>query len=206
MTIHPEGANPRDLYKLLIGLVVPRPIAWVSTLSKDGIPNLAPYSFFNAVSADPPVVAFAPSRKPDGDQRKDTLRNIEDSGEFVVNIVSEAVAEAMNASAADVPPEVDEFALAKVTPVPATLVKAPMVGEAPAQLECKLRQIIPLGDRPTSGILVLGDVICFHFAEGLVDNFRVDPDRLAAVGRMGGMSYARTRDRFDLQRPGLMKG
>jgi flavin reductase (DIM6/NTAB) family NADH-FMN oxidoreductase RutF len=206
MIISPADASPRDLYKLLIGLVVPRPIAWVSTVSKEGVPNLAPYSFFNAVSADPPVVAFAPSRKPDGDHRKDTLRNVEDTGEFVVNIVSEELAEAMNASSADVAPDVNEFELARVTPVPAHFVKPPLVGEAPAKMECRLRQIIPLGERPTSGVLVLGDVVCFHLAENLVENFRVDPDRLRAVGRMGGMSYSRTRDRFELNRPGTTKG
>ncbi len=206
MIIRPENAGPRDLYKLLIGLVVPRPIAWVSTVGRDGIFNLAPYSFFNAVSADPPVVCFAPSRRPTGDNRKDTLRNIEDSGEFVVNMVSEDLAEAMNHTSAEVGPEISEFDLAGVTPEPATLVGAPMVKEARAKMECKLRQIIPMGDRPTSGMLVLGDVVCFHLAEELVDDFRIDPDKLQAVGRMGGMAYARTRDRFELIRPAPPKG
>ncbi len=201
MIIRPEGVNARDLYKLMIGTVVPRPIAWVSTISRDGVRNLAPYSFFNAVSADPPVVCFAPARKPAGDQRKDTLRNIEDTGEFVVNIVSGALAEAMNQTAAEVGPEVDEFELAGVTPEAASVVSAPMVLEAPAKLECRVKQILPMGDRPTSGILVLGDVVCFHYAEGLVENYRVDPEKLDAVGRMGGMSYARTRERFELIRP-----
>lgn len=201
MTIHPSQASPRDLYKLMIGTIVPRPIAWVSTLSTDGIPNLAPYSFFNGVSADPPVVCFAPSRRIDGDNRKDTLRNIEQTGVFVVNMVSEELAAAMNESAAEVPPDVDEFQLAGVTPEPATLIQVPMVLESHAKMECRLKQIIPMGDKPTSGMLVLGEVICFHYADGLVDNYRVDPDKLAAVGRMGGMAYSRTRDRFDLVRP-----
>lgn len=202
LIIRPEEASPKDLYKLMIGMVVPRPIAWVSTVGEDGTFNLAPYSFFNAVSGDPPVVCFAPSRKPVGDNKKDTLRNVESSGVFVVNIVSEPLVDAMNRSAAEVGPEVDEFALAGVTPEPATLIEAPMVREAPAKMECRLRQIIPLGDRPTSGILVLGDVVCFHFAEGLVDQFRVDPDLLQAVGRMGGASYCDTRHRFEVARPG----
>lgn len=201
MIIKSEDTSPKDLYKLMIGMVVPRPIAWVSTVSEDGTNNLAPYSFFNAISGDPPVVCFAPSRKPAGDNKKDTLRNLEATGVFVVNIVSEHLAEAMNQSAADVPPEVDEFALAGVSVEPATMIQAPMVKEALAKMECRVRQIIPLGDRPTSGILVLGDVLCFHFAEGLVDNFRVDPAMLSAVGRMGGTSYCDTRHRFDLTRP-----
>lgn len=201
MIIKPEQANAKDLYKLMIGTVVPRPIAWVSTISDDGIRNLAPYSFFNAVSADPPVVCFSPSRKPSGDNRKDTLRNIETTGVFVVNMVSEHLAAAMNQSAAEVPPDVDEFVLAQVTPEPATVVAAPMVKEALAKMECRLRQIIPLGDKPTSGMLVLGDVVCFHFADGLVDDYKVDPNLLNAVGRMGGTSYCGTKHRFDLQRP-----
>lgn len=201
MIVKSEDTSPKDLHKLMIGMVVPRPIAWVSTLGEDGTNNLAPYSFFNAISSDPPVVCFAPSRKPTGDNKKDTLRNLESSGVFVVNIVSEHLAEAMNQSAADVPPEVDEFALAGVSVEPATMIQAPMVKEALAKMECRVRQIIPLGDRPTSGILVLGDVLCFHFIEGLVDNFRVDPAMLNAVGRMGGSSYCDTRHRFELIRP-----
>ncbi len=200
MIIKSEDTSPKDLYKLMIGMVVPRPIAWVSTVSEDGTNNLAPYSFFNAISGDPPVVCFAPSRKPAGDNKKDTLRNLESSGVFVVNIVSEHLAQAMNQSAADVPPEVDEFALAGVSVEAATMIQAPMVKEALAKMECRVRQIIPLGDRPTSGILVLGDVLCFHFVEGLVDNFKVDPAMLNAVGRMGGTSYCDTRNRFDLTR------
>ena len=201
MIIKSEDTSPKDLYKLMIGMVVPRPIAWVSTLSEDGTNNLAPYSFFNAISGDPPVICFAPSRKPAGDNKKDTFRNLESSGVFVVNIVSEHLAEAMNQSAADVPPDVDEFALAGVSVEPATMIQAPMVKEALAKMECRVRQIIPLGDRPTSGILVLGDVLCFHFVEGLVENFKVDPAMLNAVGRMGGTSYCDTRHRFDLVRP-----
>lgn len=202
MIIKPSDASPHDIYKLMIGMVVPRPIAWVSTVSEEGTNNLAPYSFFNAISGDPPVICFAPSRKSVGDNKKDTFRNLEASGVFVVNIVSEHLAEAMNQSAADVPPDVDEFALAGVTPEPATMIQAPMVKEALAKMECKVRQIIPLGDQPTSGILVLGDVLCFHFAEGLVENFRVDPAMLNAVGRMGGSTYCDTRNLFDLTRPG----
>ncbi|MDX2268557.1 MAG: flavin reductase family protein [Bryobacter sp.] len=206
MIIQPSEVNPRDLYKLMIGLVVPRPIAWVSSVNEEGQPNLAPYSFFNAVSADPPVVCFAPSRKPTGDNRKDTLRNVEQTGEFVVNLVSADLAEAMNKTSEDVAPEVNEFALAGLEAAPSLLVKAPRVATARASLECKVKHILPMGDKPTSGILVIGEVVCFHVADGLMDNFKVDPDRLDAVGRMGGFTYSTTRDRFDIVRPGLMKG
>ena len=201
MTIYPDKEKPRDIYKLMTGMVVPRPIAWVSTVSEAGIYNLAPFSFFNALSADPPVVCFSAARKPSVDGKKDTLHNLEFTGDFVVNVVSEHLAEAMNRSAAEVPPEVDEFALAGVTAEAGTMVRSPMVREAMAKMECKVRQVMPLGDRPTSGILVLGDVLCFHFAEGLVENFRVDPVMLAAVGRLAGADYCDTRGRFELVRP-----
>ncbi len=199
--LYPEQMTARDLYKLMIGTVTPRPIAWVSTRAKDGINNLAPYSFFNAFSADPPVLGFAPSRKPTGDNRKDTLRNVEETGVFVVNLVSQALAPAMNQTAAEVAPEVDEFTLAGLTVAEATRIACPMVAEAPVKMECRLKQIIPMGDRPTSGILVLGEVVCFHYAEGLLDNYRVDPAALDSVGRIGGFGYATTRDRFELIRP-----
>jgi flavin reductase (DIM6/NTAB) family NADH-FMN oxidoreductase RutF len=199
--LYPEQMTARDLYKLMIGTVTPRPIAWVSTRGKDGVNNLAPYSFFNAFSADPPVLGFAPSRKPTGDNRKDTLRNVQETGVFVVNLVSHALAPAMNQTAAEVAPEVDEFALAGLTVAEATRIACPMVAEAPVKMECRLKQIIPLGDKPTSGVLVLGEVVCFHYAEGLLDNYRVDPAALDTVGRIGGFGYATTRDRFELIRP-----
>ncbi len=199
--MHPEGLSARDLYKLLIGTVTPRPIAWVSTRDRSGVNNLAPYSFFNAFSADPPVLGFAPSRTVKGDQRKDTLRNVEETGVFVVNLVSHELAPQMNQTAAEVGPEVDEFALAGLGVEEATRIACPMVAEAPVKMECKLKQILPLGDKPTSGILVLGEVVCFHYAEGLLDNFKVDPAKLDTVGRMGGFGYTTTRERFDLVRP-----
>lgn len=199
--LYPEQMTARDLYKLMIGTVTPRPIAWVSTRASDGINNLAPYSFFNAFSADPPVLGFAPSRKPTGDNRKDTLRNVEETGVFVVNLVSHALAPAMNQTAAEVAPEVDEFVLAGLTVAEATRIACPMVSEAPVKMECRLKQIIPMGDKPTSGILVLGEVMCFHYAPGLLDNFRVDPVALDTVGRIGGFGYTTTRERFELIRP-----
>lgn len=202
MIIHPADANPKDLYKLMIGMVVPRPIAWVSTRSPEGIANLAPFSFFNAISGDPPVVCFAPSRRAIGDGKKDTLRNVEATGVFGVSIVSEHLAAAMNQSAAEVPPEVDEFEIANVTPQQATLIDVPLVAESLCKMECRVRQIIPLGDRPTSGTLVIGDVICFHVEDSVVDNFKIDPAQLKAVGRMGGTTFCTTNERFDIARPG----
>ena len=127
--------------------------------------------------------------------------NIEATGEFVVNIVSEEFAEQMNLCSADVPPEVDEFELSGLTPVASDLVKPPRVAESKVQMECRLHQIIRVSDQPGGGILVLGEVLRFHVLESLLDGYKIDPDRLNAIGRMGGPTYVRTRDRFEMQRP-----
>lgn len=201
MILHPDDLAPRDLYKLLIGMIVPRPIALVGSISPGGVHNLAPYSFFTGVSADPPVVCFAPSRKVEGDHRKDTLRNIESTGVFTVNIVSESFAEKMNLSSAELPPEESEFEYSGLTPQASTLIAAPLVAESLAKMECRMKMIVPMGNKPTSGMLVIGDVLCFHVEDRIIDNYKIDPDALDAVGRMGGFSYARTRDRFDIVRP-----
>lgn len=201
MILHPQDLAPLEIYKLLIGMIVPRPIALVGTISPDGIHNLAPYSFFTGVSADPPVVCFAPSRKPAGDHRKDTLRNVETTGVFTVNIVSEFFAEKMNLSSAELPPEQSEFDYSGLTPQQATQISAPLVAESLAKMECRMKMIVPMGNKPTSGQLVIGDVLCFHIEDTIIENYKINPDALDAVGRMGGFSYTRTRDRFDIARP-----
>jgi flavin reductase (DIM6/NTAB) family NADH-FMN oxidoreductase RutF len=202
----PAHESVQNIYKLMIGAIVPRPIAFVSSLDGHGVRNLAPFSFFNGVSADPPVVLFCPSIRREDPKRglgahKDTLLNVIATREFVVNIVTEAIADKMNATSAQVPREVDEFDLAGLTPLASELVKPPRVAESPVQMECRLRQIIEVSDRPAGGSIVLGEVLRFHVREDLFENFRIDPDKLAAVGRMGGPTYVRTRDRFDLERP-----
>lgn len=202
--IDPAAEDPRNVYKLLIGSVVPRPIAFVSTLSASGVRNLAPFSFFNVVCANPPIVGFTTSIRASGgalNPRKDTLRNIEETREFVVNIVSEDFAEAMNACSGDYPPDVDEFEASGLTPLPSELVQPARVKEARVQMECRLHQIIPVSDRPLGGSLILGEVIRFHVDPAIVSDFRIDPSGLRAIGRMGGNGYARTTDRFDLVRP-----
>jgi flavin reductase (DIM6/NTAB) family NADH-FMN oxidoreductase RutF len=201
--INPEEQNPQNIYKLMVGAIVPRPIAFVSSLSAAGVPNLAPFSFFTAISANPPVVCFCPMVRSSDGLRKDTLYNIEATGEFVVNIVSEEFAAQMNACAADFPPEMDEFAISGLTPVPSELVKPARVAESHIQMECRLLQVLHVSARPLGGSLVLGEVLRFHVDERLFDNFRIDPDRLGAIGRMGGPTYARTADRFDMPRPSV---
>jgi len=198
----PGAASIVDFYRLLIGCVIPRPIAFVSTLSVDGVPNLAPFSFFTVASANPPVVCFAPQVPGRGlRQKKDTLRNVEDTGEFVVNIVSEDFAAQMNLCSGDYPPEVDEFAISGLTPVASESVRPARVGESRVQMECKLREIIRVSDAPLGGSLVMGNVLRMHVAEEVLRAGAVDPDLLRAIGRMGGSSYTRTQDRFDMKRP-----
>ncbi len=201
VTFDPAALPGADLYRLMIGAIVPRPIAWVSTVDPYGVRNLAPFSYFMGVSAEPPVIAFAVTNRP-GPLKKDTLRNIRASREFVVNFVTEALAEAMNLTAGDYAPEVDEFALAGLTAVPGELVAAPRVAESPVQWECRLFQEIVISEKPVGSTLVLGEVVRMHIDDAVRDEKgRIDPAKLQAIGRMGGNGYTRTRDRFDMIRP-----
>lgn len=204
ITFDPSQHPQPQIYKLMIGIIVPRPIALVSTVDALGNANLAPFSFFAGVGSAPPTVLFCPSLRPDGAgqvRRKDTLRNVEETREFVINIVSDAIAAQANITAAEVGPEVDEFKLSGLTPAASEVVKAPRVAESPAQMECRLTQVIYTGNQPASGVVVLGEVVSFHIREDLVDDFRVDPAALDAVGRMAGNTWVRTRDRIELIRP-----
>jgi len=205
LCFNPAECQPRQIYKLMTGMIVPRPVALVSTMDKQGVANLAPFSFFCGVGSVPPTVLFCPALRPGASagtgEQKDTLRNVEETGEFVINVVSEAIAAAANASSAEVPPQVDEFGLSGLTPLASKAVRPPRVAESPAQMECKLLQIIYTGHAPGSGVIVLGEVVRFHLREDLVDNFRVDPAGLDAVGRMAGNTWVRTRDRIELIRP-----
>lgn len=197
----PAAESPETLYKLMIGVIVPRPIAFVSSVDEHGVRNLAPFSYFTGCSTNPPVVCFVTAVRTGPRPQKDTLHNVLATREFVVNIVSEDFAERMNAASAEVPPEVDEFELAGLTPLKSELVRPPRVAESRVQMECRLRQVIAISDKPGGGNLILGDVLRLHVDEGIVANGKVDPDKLLAIGRMGGPTYVRTRDRFDMPRP-----
>jgi flavin reductase (DIM6/NTAB) family NADH-FMN oxidoreductase RutF len=209
LTFQPAGCELRQIYKLMTGLIVPRPIALVSTMDRGGVANLAPFSYFTGAGSNPPAVLFCPALRdaaatapgPPSNLRKDTLRNVEETGEFVVNVVSEAIAAAANAASAEVPPEVDEFQLAGLTPLASQVVRPPRVAESPAQMECRLLQVIYVSRAPGAGVIVLGEVVCFHVRRNLVENFRIDPAGLDAVGRMAGNTWVRTRDRMELIRP-----
>lgn len=189
-----SGADP---YKLATGLIVPRPIGWIGSISADGTPNLAPYSFFNAVSGAPPTFVFSPGRG----GRKDTLANVREVGEFTINIVTAEVAEAMNATAASLPADVDEFDAAGLTAVPSVSVRPPMVGECKANIECVVTQIIDIGHPEAGNALVIGEALEFHVAEDILDGTRVDQAALRAVGRHVGNLYSHATDLFEIIRP-----
>jgi flavin reductase (DIM6/NTAB) family NADH-FMN oxidoreductase RutF len=197
----PAEHSYKDIYRLMIGAVVPRPIAFVSSEDKSGIRNLAPFSYFTTCSTNPPVVCFCVAVRAGETPHKDTLRNIRETGEFVVNIVTEEIVAPMNVTSAEVGPEVDEFALSGLTPVASELIRPARVAESPFQMECRLRQVVEVSPLPGGGNLVLGEVVLFHIREDLLDDGKIDPDKLRAVGRMGGPTYVRTRERFDLARP-----
>ena len=201
MIINPSEHDYHDIYKLMVGAIVPRPIAFVSSISADGVRNLAPFSFFTGISANPPVICFSPMVRGSDGARKDTLRNIEAVREFVVNVVSEEFAGKMNICSAEFPPEVDEFEMSGLTPIPSDLVKPPRVKESHINMECRLVQIVDVSPKPLGGSIVLGEVLRFHIDDALIDNYKIDPDKLRPIGRMGGPTYTRTTDRFDLGRP-----
>ena len=200
-SIDPATHPYNDVYKLMIGAIVPRPIAFVSSQDANGVLNLAPFSYFTGCSTNPPVVCFCSAVRTGPRPQKDTLENIRATGEFVVNIVTEEIAGQMNATSAEVGPEVDEFRLSGLTPLASERIRVPRVAESPIQMECRLRQVVEISPLPGGGNLVLGDVLLFHIREDLLDHGRIEPDRLRAVGRMGGPTFVRTRDRFDMQRP-----
>lgn len=196
-----SGADWQRLYPLFIGFVNPRPIALVSTRSARGAPNLAPFSFYNMVSANPPVVMFAPALRPDGEP-KDTLRNIRETGDFVIATVTAAIAQQAVDCAAPLAPETSEFEFSGLTAVPATLVKARLVRESPVNMECTLREVVSFGNEAGAGSAVFGDVRVLHMDEALLDaRGRVDPQRLPTVGRLGGRWYCTVREPYELEIP-----
>ena len=197
--LNPDDLGVQTLFNVMTGSIVPRPIGWVSTLDREGLPNLAPYSMFTAVCAKPPTVVFCPSYQPPHFKEKDSYRNITHSGEFVINFVNDDTVAAMDATAADVPPDVDEFKLAGVTPVPSKRVAPPRVAESPIAFECKLHELITIGLTSGGGHIVIGTVVYMHFAEGIysVDN-HIHFDRYKPIGGLVGHTYAHIEDLFGL--------
>ena len=197
MRIDPK--NFEGFNRVLTGVVVPRPIAFVSSVSADGIVNLAPFSFFNAMAYDPATIVLGISRSA-GWKAKDTLANIEATGEFVVSVVVDDIAEAMNSTAAEFPADVDEFEIADLTQKPADLVSAPLVAESPVNMECKLNQIVEIGDGTNHGIVV-GEILLMHVRDDIINGHRINHQRLKPVGRLAGNMYCKTDDVYEMVRP-----
>ncbi|MBX9624078.1 MAG: flavin reductase family protein [Gemmataceae bacterium] len=201
MQLDVSAANVVDVYHLLTGIVTPRPIAWVSTLSPAGVANLAPFSFFNAFGANPPVVVFSPTLRRDG-TKKDTLLNLEALPEFVLCAATALLADQVNQSSKEVPADESEFTLAGLTPVPSVKVRPPRVAESPTAMECVVKQIIPCGTGPIAGNLVIGEVVTIHVADDVLDGTgRVDPRKLRTVARLGADFWCHTSDLFERKRP-----
>jgi len=188
--------SAKERYRLLIGLVVPRPIAFITTRSEDGVVNAAPFSFFNLMGEDPPIMVVSLESRPDG-SIKDTLRNIRRTGEFVVNLVDEAIAAAMHQASANYPPEVSEVSAVGLSLAPCREVAIERIAEAPASLECKVLQTVAIG--PTRRI-VIGKIFRLHVRDTLVDpaTKRIREDAYHPVGRLYANSYVKTRERFTL--------
>lgn len=198
--VDPEQLSATALFGVMTGSIVPRPIAWISTVGRAGILNLAPYSMFTAVCAKPPTVVFCPSYQPPTFRDKDTYHNIAHSGEFVINFVNDDTVAAMDATALEVAPEVDEFKLAGVTPLPSTIVEPPRVAESPISFECKLHEIVTIGLTSGGGHIVIGTVVYMHFAEGIyTEDNHIHFDAYRPIGGLVGHSYAHIDDLFGVE-------
>ncbi|MEC9050012.1 MAG: flavin reductase family protein [Candidatus Neomarinimicrobiota bacterium] len=201
MIFDPSEIPFQETHKLMIGSIIPRPIAFVSSRSKDGKNNVAPFSYFNGVCSKPPTIMFAPARRGWNGEKKDTLINIRDTEEFVVNIVSESFAEKMVMCATDFDSDVDEFEISGLTPTNSQKIKPPRVGEAKISFECILNQIVAIGDGTAgSGFVVIGTIVLFHIDDGIYDNGRIITDKLEPLGRLAGNWYTRSTDTLKIDR------
>jgi flavin reductase (DIM6/NTAB) family NADH-FMN oxidoreductase RutF len=202
MIIDPRDTSYQDCYRLMVGSIVPRPIALVSTVSGGGVRNLAPFSYFTAVASKPPTLCFCPGRRHPGGERKHTLVNVEETKEFVVNVVSVAMAERMNLTAADYPPDVDEFDVSGFTPIPSERVAPFRVKESPIQLECALDRIVLIGEPAAGGsALVIGEIVLFHVSDEIVTDGRIDIGKLDPLARLSGGDYAALGRRISMKVP-----
>jgi len=200
MIFNPDEIGHSAAYKLLTGSVIPRPIGWISSVDKNGFPNLAPFSYFNIIGDDPPHIMFSTVRT--GGGNKDTLNNVMETGEFVVNMVTEETVERMNTTSQQVPPDVNEFELAGLTPAPATIVKAPRVLESPVQFECKLVHHYELENHTKGGaVMMVGRIVMFHFRDDILDeNFRINMEKYRPVARLAGSNYTTLGNIFSIKR------
>ena len=200
MQFDPNKLDYSAVYKLLTGAIIPRPIGWISSISEDGINNLAPFSYFNAVGDDPPHVMFSVGRG--NDINKDTLNNVLDTKQFVVNMVTEALAEKMNLTAQSVPSHVDEFALAHIDSIPSIKVKPLRVKESPITFECELVHHYFLEDHKNGGAcIIIGRIVMMHFDESvLMDNYKINLENYKPIARLAGSNYAKIGELFSIKR------
>lgn len=199
MILNPAELDRSSRYKLMIGSILPRPIAWVSTMDAAGSLNLAPFSYFTAVCPIPMTLLFCPGVHPDG-RKKDTWTNIEQVPEFVINITNEETAREMNLSATVLPPGVSEFEWAGVTPAPSETISVPRVREAPVSFECVLQRIVPVSEAVGGGAAVFGEVQCIHIRDDIYQDGYVNLEALQPIGRLAGAMYAHINDLFEMKR------
>lgn len=197
MIVRSDSTPAKDVYRLLSACVIPRPIAWVTSQSPEGVVNAAPFSFFNVVASNPPTIMISVSRR-DG-QHKDTARNILASHEFVVNVVNEALAERMNITSASYPSTVSEIEEAGLSLSPSETISCPRVSESPIQLECVLSHAMEIGNGPTD--ILFGEIRIFHVSDDVLQEGRIDTGRLKLIGRLSGSAYCNTTDTFEMKRP-----
>jgi len=199
MEIDVKSLEPKEIYKLMTSIIVPRPIAWISTVSKDGVYNLAPFSYFAGISSDPPLLVVSIGSKSPG-EKKDTWQNIEETGEFVINMVTEELINQMNITSLPFDKGVNEFEKAGLTPIPSSIVKPPRVKESPVNIECKKYQIIEIGRMG----LIIGEILKVHIRDDILnEKGYVDTKKLKIVGRLGGAEYCLItgENTFELKRP-----
>lgn len=202
MEINPDALPHQSIYKILTGSVLPRPIGWISSVDLEGRPNLAPFSFFNVVCSNPPTVLFCPLIRGVDGNKKDTLNNVRATNEFVVNIVTERLLPAMNASSVEALPGFNEFEFAGLTPTASVVVRPPRVAESPIHFECRVREIIDINDAPGGGSIVIGTIVHIHVDDGiLIGEDKINLAALQPVGRLAGGAYSRVTDIIELERP-----
>jgi flavin reductase (DIM6/NTAB) family NADH-FMN oxidoreductase RutF len=202
MKLDPAALGTRETYRMMVHLITPRPIAWVSSVSPAGVVNVAPFSFFNGVAASPPTLLFSAVNRRDGTP-EDTVRNVEATGQFVVNVVSHDLRVAMNATSEELPYEHSELEACGLTALPSERVRPPRIAGVKAAFECERHQIVNVGEGPLAARIVIGRILLIHLADEVLDaTGNVDPRVLDTIGRMGGEGYTRTTDLFYLARPG----
>ncbi|MFC1872857.1 flavin reductase family protein [Chloroflexota bacterium] len=199
MKINPIDLDGQDANRLLLSIIIPRPIALVSTIGENGVFNIAPYSGLSPMCPKPALIKFNVGTPRDG-RKKDTLVNIEYSKDFVINIVNEDMTDAMNQSSAEYPSDVDEFKEVGLTPIQAEVVKSPLVGESPISMECQLVDILEYGNLPRITSVVIGEVVRVHIKENVCENGQIQISAIKAIGRLGGNNYCRTTDIFETER------